>query len=134
MIVPWCCAVLLLLLLLFVLTVVSAGEIVNDISRFWMALVKKGVSKKNTNNREWSLSGGIQWIGGVDIFYNRKCYDTIQNNIANMSAVLVKGTPGIGKTMFLQRVLVDIVEAARETGEALPTIDYVRYERNNAVQ
>ena len=99
-----------------------------------MALVKKGVSKKNTNNREWSLSGGIQWIGGVDIFYNRKCYDTIQNNIANMSAVLVKGTPGIGKTMFLQRVLVDIVEAARETGEALPTIDYVRYERNNAVQ
>lgn len=90
-----------------------------------------GVTK---NGREWTLSGEVPWIGRVKTFYNRECYDTIQNNIANMSAVLVKGTPGIGKTMFLQRVLVDIVEAARAAGKALPTIDYVRYEINIAVQ
>ena len=81
----WCLLLLLLLLLLlFVLTVVSAGEIDNDISRFWMALVNGGVLKQGTNNREWSLSGGIQWIGGVNIFYNRECYDTIQNTIGNI--------------------------------------------------
>jgi hypothetical protein len=80
------------------------------------------------NDREWTLSVGVPWIGGVETFYNRECYDTIQNDIGNMKAVLVKGTPGIGKTMFLQRVLVDIVEESKLAGADFPTINYVREE------
>jgi hypothetical protein len=41
-----------------------------------------------------------------------------------MRAVLVKGTPGIGKTMFLQRVLVmDIVEKSKLHGADFPAIN-----------
>ena len=84
-----------------------------------------GVTKKD---REWTLSGEVPWIGGVETFYNRECYDTIQNDIKDLMAVLVKGTPGIGKTMFLQRVLVDIVEKSKLSEADYPTINYVREE------
>jgi hypothetical protein len=79
--------------------------------------VEGGVTKKD---REWTLSGEVPWIGGVETFYNRECYDTIQNDIKDLMAVLVKGTPGI--------VLVDIVEKSKLSEADFPTINYVREE------
>jgi hypothetical protein len=104
----------------------------NDISRFWKALVDNGVNK---NGRLWTLPGSVPGIGGVETFYNRECYDDICEKMGKMRRVLVKGTPGIGKTMFLQRLLVDIVEKVKATAEeedkplVIPTIDYLTEEQ-----
>ena len=100
----------------------------NDISRFWRALVDNGVEK---DGRLWTLADSVPWIGGVDTFYNRECYDELCLKMNSKRRFLVKGTPGIGKTMFLQRVLVDIVEKDKDEAKennGLPRIDYVRNE------
>mmetsp|Transcript_33997 Transcript_33997/g.63508 ORF Transcript_33997/g.63508 Transcript_33997/m.63508 type:complete len:116 (+) Transcript_33997:60-407(+) len=65
------------------------------------ALVDNGVIK---NDRLWTLANSVPWIGGVVTFYNRECYDNICKSMESKRVFLVKGTPGIGKTMFLQRV------------------------------
>lgn len=84
--------------------------------------------------RLWTLADSVPWIGGVDTFYNRECYDDICKSMDSKRLFLVKGTPGIGKTMFLQRLLVDIVEKAKATAEeeekplVIPTIDYLTEE------
>lgn len=104
----------------------------NDISVFWKALVDSGVSK---SERQWTLTANVPWIGGVNTFYNRECYDDLCIRMATTKRVLVKGTPGIGKTMFLQRLLVDIVEKCKEGGvTTFPTIDYIRREENVVVK
>ena len=54
------------------------------------------------------------------MLYNRACYDKILVSMANKSKVLVKGTPGIGKTTFLFRLLVKIVETAHESSKNAP--------------
>jgi hypothetical protein len=119
---------------------ISLGEpalVENDISRFWKALVDTGVDK---TGRLWTLADeSVPWIGGVRTFYNRECYDDICNSMNSKRLVLVKGTPGIGKTMFLQRILVDIVAEAKETAKVkgkplvLPTIDYLAEERKTYI-
>ena len=105
----------------------------NDISRFWKALVDTGVDK---TGRLWTLADeSVPWIGGVRTFYNRECYDDICNSMNSKRLVLVKGTPGIGKTMFLQRLsfwLILLKINAKATTEKegklfdLPTIDNVK--------
>ena len=104
----------------------------NDISRFWKALLTSKVIK---NERSWTLPNPRSWIGDVSIFYNRECYDDLCSAIYSMGLgparklVLIKGTPGIGKTMFLQRLLVDIVERHRpgigDINSKFPTINYI---------
>ena len=93
----------------------------NDISIFWKALIENGVEK---NGRHWTLRAGVPWIGKVDTFYNRECYDMLSERIKEKKLALIVGTPGIGKTMFLQRLLVDIVESV-QPGGTVPIIDYV---------
>ena len=46
--------------------------------------------------------------------------------------VLIYGTPGIGKSFFLQRLLVHIVETAQANKTLIPTVNYVRIEKKNA--
>lgn len=55
-------------------------------------------------------SGGACWLDGLKCLYNRVCYDTLLEDMNGKRLVLVKGTPGIGKTTFLERLLVHIVE------------------------
>ena len=43
--------------------------------------------------------------------------------------VLIYGTPGIGKSFFLQRLLVYIVETAQANKTTIPTVNYVRFEK-----
>ena len=65
----------------------------------------------------------------MNSFYNRECYDKLIEDINGKKLALVVGTPGIGKTMFLQRLLVHIVENV-QAGETVPIIDYVTEMRN----
>lgn len=98
------------------------GVIKNEFSLFWNALLSGGVKKIG---KTWSLNDNSPWIGGVKVFYNRECYDDLINEYGDNKLVLIMGTPGIGKTMFLQRILVDIVEKCDGNYANLPVVDYV---------
>ena len=76
------------------------------------------------NPRLWSLHGGIKWIGGFQELYNRPCYDEITEDILSLTHALVIGTPGIGKTLYLQVFLVHLFRNAKAAGRATPTIHY----------
>ena len=65
-------------------------------------------------------------MGDITHFYNRPCYDDLISSFPFLKFVLVKGTPGIGKTLFLQRVLVQLVWNAKIGGK-FPGIHYMRY-------
>ena len=106
----------------------SGGTRVDDFSSVWTALVNGNIIENQTNPRLWTLPDGILWIGNVTTFYNRECYDQITQNIfdGKFTHALILGTPGIGKTMFLQRLLVELVRRARSKGEDPPSIHYLR--------
>ena len=76
------------------------------------------------NPRLWTLPDDIAWMGDVKIFYNRECYEEIIEKAASKKLILIKGTPGIGKSLFLQSFLVHLVNCARQKGEDIPSIHY----------
>ena len=99
-----------------------------DISDAWKAIVNcdSFLNGENSDNRIWTLPDGTKWMGNITHFYNRPCYDDIIQSFSRLKNVLVKGTPGTGKTLFLQRVLVQILHDARII-EKFPSIHYMRY-------
>ena len=104
----------------------------DDFSAVWTAIVKHPIVKNQENPRLWSLHGGIKWIGGVQELFNRPCYDEITEDISSLTHALVIGTPGIGKTLYLQVLLVHLFMRAKEEGRDIPTIHYV-YEAKKKV-
>ena len=60
----------------------------------------------------------------METFYNREYYEKIVEKAASKKLVLIIGTPGIGKTLFLQSFLVHLVNCARQKGEDIPSIHY----------
>ena len=97
-----------------------------DFSAVWTSIVNDQIVEKLTDRRVWSLPDDLNWIGGIKELYNRPCYDKITEELDSLKCVLVKGTPGIGKTLYLQVLLVHLVRRARAKGLALPSIHYVR--------
>ena len=94
--------------------------------------MKHPIVKNQENPRLWSLHGGIKWIGGVQELFNRPCYDEITEDISSLTHALVIGTPGIGKTLYLQVLLVHLFMRAKEEGRDIPTIHYM-YEAKKKV-
>ena len=94
--------------------------------------MKHPIEVNEKNPRLWSLHGGIKWIGGVQELYNRPCYDEITKEITSVTHALVFGTPGIGKTLYLQVLLVHLFRRAKEEGRDIPTIHYM-YEAKKKV-
>ena len=97
---------------------------VDDFSAVWTAIVNHPIVEDPENPRLWSLHGGIKWMGGIQKLYNRPCYDEITKNISTLTHALVLGTPGIGKTLYLQVLLVHLVRRAKDEGKDLPSIYY----------
>ena len=98
---------------------------VDDFSAVWTAIVNHPIVENPENPRLWSLHGGIKWMGGKQELYNRPCYDEITKNISTLTHVLVFGTEGIGKTLYLQALLVHLFRRAQEEGRDIPTIHYL---------
>ena len=63
-------------------------------------------------------------MGGIQELYNRPCYDEITKEISTLTHALVLGTPGIGKTLYLQVLLVHLVRRAKDEGKDPPSIYY----------
>ncbi len=106
---------------------IAALNIENDLQATWNAIVNDGVAK-DPATRLLRLDGNVQWVGKISELYNRQCYDDLIVSMVNKTTVLIKGTPGIGKSLFLMVLLVWIVEKARAANEAIPSINYVRLE------
>lgn len=106
----------------------DVSDIENDLQVTWHAIVNNGVGK-DPATRLWRLHGGnVLWHGDVRELYNRKCYDGLLQDLKTKSRVLIKGTPGVGKSLFLLVVLVTIVEEAKASNKPIPSINYARYE------
>ena len=101
----------------FVLT--SAVGPSGDFCNFWDAVRSEGRVIKDENI--WSLEGNVSWIGGVNKMLIRDCYVRDANLLLSVTeagsalkkAALILGPKGIGKTMFLNYLIVRIVEKAR---------------------
>ena len=96
----------------------------------WSAILGDRIITNPDNPRLWSLPDGISWFGGVKKLYNRKCYDAITDRIktSSLTHLLVIGTPGIGKTLYLQIFLVHLARTARAENRATPSIHYAYYD------
>jgi len=104
-----------------------------DFSVVWSAILNDKIIESPENPRLWSLPDGVDWIGGVKELYNRACYDEITKIAFSKKRVLVRGTPGIGKSLFLQVFLVHLARQAKREGRSPPTISYVYTTENDKV-
>ncbi len=128
-------------LLFYIIGGSSLGSSINKASpnffQFWGAITGQNIIK---NDKKWSFNDGTSWIGGTKIMYVRDCYVQLANKLlgenvpvetANfaqptvnpaqaplkpLDCALILGPKGIGKTMFLNYLIVRIVEKARNTG------------------
>lgn len=92
------------------------------IDKVWRNIVNGGVIKSGVEGRQWTLKDGSSWMDKVEILYNRPYYDSIVKQMKDKDMVLIKGTPGTGKSTFLERMMVEIVENSRAANVALPKI------------
>ena len=107
---------------------------VHDFSTVWTAVVNNQIIVENPSNpRSWSLPDRIQWIGNIDKLYNRPCYDKITEDILSLglTRAIIFGSTGIGKSLYLQTVLVALAQLGQAENRALPSIYYQqhRYEK-----
>ena len=65
-------------------------------------------------------------LGGKRQLYNRPCYDELTNESSSLTQFLIHGTPGIGKSMYLQIFLVHLSRLAKERGQDTPSIHYMK--------
>ena len=105
----------------------------DDFSAVWTAIVQNRIVVNETNPRLWSLPDGIKWIGNIEELYNRECYDMITMELETLTHALVFGTPGIGKTLYLQVLLVHLAQRTPK-GQPPPTIHYMYYDVDKVVK
>jgi hypothetical protein len=92
---------------------------------FWNAIIDpEGIVK--TDN-VWTLRDGFKWIGNLDRMVIRECYVTLADRVLDgvTKISLVLGIKGIGKTVFINYLMVRIVDKYRALNEAPPDIVYI---------
>jgi hypothetical protein len=98
---------------------------------FWNAIIQQQIVKED---KKWSLGGDVSWIGGTNVMYVRDCYVQLADQLLGetvpakpeLNCALILGPKGIGKTMFLNYLIVRIVEKARSSNE-LESLTIVYY-------
>ena len=102
----------------------SAETPPSNLIQFWNAVINPdGIVKVDS---VWALRNGAQWIGNLHSMFVRDCYVTLANTLLNdvTSISLILGIKGIGKTVFLNYLIVRIVEKFRALNQAIPDIVY----------
>jgi Cdc6-like AAA superfamily ATPase len=98
------------------------------LTQFWNAIINNEVDKKTD---KWSLPNGLVWLNGLKIMYIRESYITLADMIlsgdnSELVAMLILGSKGIGKTVFLNYLMVRIAEkAAKENNLKTLSISYL---------
>ena len=115
----------------------GAGAEVDFLS-YWDAIMKENIVKDGS---KWSLLGDASWIGGTKIMYVSDCYVQLANLLLGeplsvaiplvpVKIALILGPKGIGKTMFLNYLIVRIVEKAR-SASTLDTVSIVYFHQSH---
>lgn len=86
-------------------------EAASDISKLWRAIVDNNNIEKSGD--VWTITGGILWYGRISSLYICQDYGRLFQKLKTNKNMLLYGTPGIGKSAFLNYVLVQI--ALQET-------------------
>ena len=100
----------------------------------WSCITKGGVIK---NDNIWTLNNDdARWYGNFKSLIVRECYTNystqILGNSTQISRCLIKGLNGIGKTSYLNHLLVQIVEKhTRENDGEIPKIVLSFCDSNN---
>ena len=85
----------------------------NDLAELWRAIVN-GQVDRSVDGKVWTLKepSTLKWHGDITSLYIRDEYKRIFRKLVakRNTNVLVVGTPGIGKSSFLNYVLVKITE------------------------
>ena len=105
-------------------------KVENKLSVVWNAIINKKIVKSGEGRRKWTLPNDGVWVGNVKTFYNRECYDYNIKRFFQMPTTVTKGllsgTAGIGKSLFLIRLLDYIVEFSETVADI--SIDYYQRE------
>ena len=91
----------------------------SDVAAVWNAIATEKVVH---NGSLLTLSDGTEWQPTVHKLYKRRCYDCIinrTNSVPPKGCVLVKGTPGVGKSLFALLYLAHLVESAKRRGAVI---------------
>ena len=88
---------------------------------FWLSLCRALPTRQGNILK---FEDGTLWGDDVAELYERPCYIEIYLKILNMKAVLLKGTPGIGKSLFIFWFIYKLVLQAKENDGAIPTFIY----------
>ena len=97
----------------------------SDVAAVWNAIATEKVVH---NGSLLTLSDGTEWQPTVHKLYKRRCYDCIinrTNSVPPKGCVLVKGTPGVGKSLFALLYLAHLVESAKRRGAVIPSIHFI---------
>ena len=93
----------------------------NDLAELWRAIVN-GQVEQSVKGKVWTLkeSSTLKWHGDITSLYIRDEYIRIFRKLVakRNTNVLVVGTPGIGKSSFLNYVLVKIGELEGKASES----------------
>jgi len=118
------------------------------IIKYWNAVINQQIIKEG---KKWRLEGDASWIDGTTVMYVRDCYvqladrllgeatpllpdeHSTQNPLAPLSCALILGPKGIGKTMFLNYLIVRIVEKARRADDLKSLSIVYLYQKNQTV-
>jgi len=123
-------------------TGISSASPSPDITSFWQAIVDENIIR--SGGRVWNFRDNVAWIGGAKTMYVRDCYVSIANQllgeanavdldapgVAAVPIALILGPKGIGKTMFLNYLIVRIVEKAKAVG-SLDSLSIVYYHQSH---
>lgn len=94
------------------------------IAKFWSAVVKPGTVLRTGNKLKFkNHAAKWGWDGEIDTLYVRQCYEEAVETINVKNRIVVQGTPGIGKSIFIFYLLYALVRQAREKGLPIPTFE-----------
>jgi hypothetical protein len=76
-----------------------------------------------TNGNKWTLGNNATWIGDVKDMYVRDCYVTLANRLLEVEGgvkiALILGAKGIGKTMFLNYLIIRILQKEQHSNPSI---------------
>lgn len=96
------------------------------IAKFWSAVVQPSEITVQTRNKLKFNDNSIQWgweRGSVGTLYIRECYRQAVNTIKDYKTIVVLGTPGIGKSIFIFYLVYVLVRRAIRKKVEIPTFE-----------
>jgi len=104
---------------------------------FWKAVCSDSIlSTRKGDSSYLVFSDGAKWLSGLSELYVRNCYHELRKCFVNdaMKGGLLKGTPGIGKSLFLRWLMACLAREAIERRETDVTFGFSFLMGDNVIE